>query len=84
MFVDSNVYANGILVQSKFLTDVIQKLNDEGAQNVLNNLENLRSALTNPSNLVLYIAGSLEYIADVTTPLSRLFLADQVPSSKKQ
>ncbi|ERL93539.1 uncharacterized protein C05D11.1 [Dendroctonus ponderosae] len=81
---DSNVYANGILVQSKFLTDVIQKLNEEGAPDVLNDLENLRAALTNPSNLVLYIAGSLENIADVTTPLSGLLLADQVPSTKSQ
>lgn len=70
---ESNVYSNGILVQSKFLTDVIQKLNSENANEVLEVLETLRKILTDPKNIILHIAGSLDNIDDVVTPLNNFF-----------
>lgn len=70
---ESNVYSNGILVQSKFLTDIIQKLNSETSNEVLEVLETLRKILTEPKNVILYIAGSLDNIDDVVTPLNNFF-----------
>ncbi|XP_066250958.1 uncharacterized protein C05D11.1-like [Euwallacea similis] len=67
---DSNVYANGMLVQSKFLIEVIDKLSSDGANEVLVNLENLRMALTGSGDIILYIAGSLDNIGDVSGPLN--------------
>lgn len=70
---ESNVYSNGILVQSKFLTDIILKLNSKNSNEVLEVLETLRKILTDPKNVILYIAGSLDNIDDVVTPLNNFF-----------
>lgn len=64
------MYANGVLVQSKFLTDIIQKLGGDGAQEVLDNLECLRKIVTDPSRLTLYVAGCLDNLEDAVTPLN--------------
>lgn len=55
------------------MTDIIQKLNSENSNEVLEVLETLRKILTEPKNVILYIAGSLDNIDDVVTPLNNFF-----------
>ncbi|XP_050309780.1 uncharacterized protein C05D11.1-like [Anthonomus grandis grandis] len=79
----TNVHASGILVQSKFLSDVIKKLNGPEAGEVIENLENLRRTLTNISKLKLYIAGCLDNLEQAVAGLNNfLDLAQVNPSNQ--
>lgn len=58
------------MVQSKFLTGAIEMLSGDRKQEVLDGLESLRSALVEPANVILYIAGSMKNVGDVVAPLN--------------
>lgn len=50
-----------MLRQQKFLTDILERLNDEkGRREVLAEMESVRKTLTSPKNIVLYMAVNAE------------------------
>lgn len=55
---DSNIRATSMLQQHRFLTSVLEKLDTEnGAADVINDLNNLRSEILSPNRLGIYVAG---------------------------
>ncbi|CAH1183590.1 unnamed protein product [Phaedon cochleariae] len=79
---DSNVLQNGVLQQSRFLTEVIEKIDSEAGKDMLANFEKVRRILSDPSNLVLYVAGNLETLKDSAKPLED-FLPPNVKAPEK-
>lgn len=62
LFVDSNIVRTGVLQQNKFLADVLASMDKDGGKEIIENLQKVRKFLTEPSNVVLYIAGNLDYL----------------------
>lgn len=62
LFTDSNIIRNGVLQQNRFLTNVIASCDKDGGVNVISNLHKVREIITEPSNVILYIAGNLDYL----------------------
>ncbi|XP_023020385.2 uncharacterized protein C05D11.1 isoform X1 [Leptinotarsa decemlineata] len=80
---DSNIMKNGVLQQSKFLTEVIRKLDGEGSKDIVADIEKVRKIITSPSNLVLYIAGNLDILSNTSKPLEA-FLPPEIEVTEKQ
>lgn len=62
---DSNQYNNSMLRQQKFLTDLLENLKTKPNE-VLENIEQLRKIITDPSNMVLYLAANTNHISDLS------------------
>ncbi|KAJ8960912.1 hypothetical protein NQ318_020211 [Aromia moschata] len=77
---DSNVIKNGVLQQSKFLTELVEKI--DGAE-VLQNLEKLRKSITDPANFVLYIAGNLDTLKNPVKPIDECLPHDLQAGKKR-
>ncbi|XP_012262723.1 uncharacterized protein C05D11.1-like [Athalia rosae] len=61
---DSNHFASSMLRQHKFLTQMMDSLNDSKAQaKVLEEIESVRKTLTTPQNMVLYMAANVDKLA---------------------
>ncbi|KAK2579672.1 hypothetical protein KPH14_011595 [Odynerus spinipes] len=61
---DSNYYASSLLRQQKFLTKMIERLNDESSeQEVKAEIESVRKILTSTRNMVLYMAANVDKLA---------------------
>lgn len=76
---ESNVVMNGMLTQNKFLTDIIRKLSKKNCQVILDRFEALRNIITDPSNLILYIAASLDNISQPEKALKNFLPVDKRP-----
>lgn len=84
MFVlESNILKNGVLQQSKFLTETISKLDGDTPNEVLDKLEKLRNIVTDPSNVVLYLAGNLNLLKNASEPIIN-FLPPNITVKEKQ
>ncbi|XP_056630340.1 uncharacterized protein C05D11.1-like [Diorhabda sublineata] len=81
---DSNYLKNGVLQQNKFLDYVLSKLDGDSSKEILENLEKVRSIITDPSNMVLYLAGNLELLKNPTLPLNNFFPSDLNVIQKQQ
>lgn len=84
---ESNHYASSLLRQQKFLTKLIDRLNDEsGEQKVKEEIESVRKVLTSPKNMVLYMATNVDKLAakveNVYTPWNEFF--SDVDANEKQ
>lgn len=79
----SNVYVNGILLQSKFLSELTEKLNGDQSQEVLDQLEKLRSNITSSSNLTLYLAGNLDNLTDPAKTLNQFYVTENLSQIQK-
>lgn len=50
-----------MLRQQKFLTDILERLNDEtGKREVIAEIDSVRKTLTSPKNMLLYMAVNVE------------------------
>lgn len=54
-----------MLRQQKFLTDLLENLKTKPNE-VLENIEQLRKIITDPSNMVLYLAANTNHISDLS------------------
>ncbi|XP_076642310.1 uncharacterized protein C05D11.1 [Halictus rubicundus] len=58
---DSNQFTSSMLRQQKFLTNVLNRLNDVEEQNfVISEIEIVKKALTTPKNITMYIATNVD------------------------
>lgn len=80
---DSNIVRNGVLQQNKFLTDVITALDNDTGKNIILNLQKVRETITDPSNVVLYVAGNLDYLKNPEKPLE-CFLPPEVQGKSEK
>ncbi|KAG5896524.1 hypothetical protein JTB14_020497 [Gonioctena quinquepunctata] len=80
---DSNVVKNGVLQQSKFLSKVISKLDSDASKDIVADIEKVRKVITDPSNLVLYLAGNLDILDKPSRPLED-FLPPEIKVTEKQ
>ncbi|KAL1123834.1 hypothetical protein AAG570_001605 [Ranatra chinensis] len=61
---DSNHYATSVLRQYKFLTAMLESLEDEAkAPDVLSDLEALREVITRPQNMVVHMVANLDILS---------------------
>lgn len=61
MFADSNSFSSSMLRQQKFLSDIIERLNDDaGKKEIMVEIESVRKTLTSLKNMVLYMAVNVE------------------------
>ncbi|XP_054014823.1 uncharacterized protein C05D11.1-like isoform X1 [Hylaeus anthracinus] len=68
---DSNHFSTSMLRQQKFLTNVLDRLNDENGQaEVLSEIESVRKVLTMPKNMTLYIATNVDKL---TTQIQNVY-----------
>lgn len=77
---ESNIRAAGMIGQSKFLQQVMMKLN-VAPEEVLGNLQQLRSQLINPSKMAVHLAGNLPPTASPSTDWSFLHSSSNMSSS---
>lgn len=87
IFVDNNFYASSILRQQKFLTKMIERLNNESSeQEVIAEIESVRKVLTSTENVVLYIAANVDKLSaeveNVYTPWNDFF--SDIDATKKK
>lgn len=80
---ESNQRSSGMLRQHKFLTQLLEKLNED-PEPVISTLNKIRSTITNPSNLALYFAGNLDILGDTAVDTINDFLPDELKDQKKQ
>ncbi|EAT39319.1 AAEL008862-PA [Aedes aegypti] len=85
---DSNVRVSSLLKQQKFLSTLIEQLdNEQGAEKVINKLNKVREIITQPKNLGLHIAADWEEMAklqiDLEAPWSKL-VKSEVNDLKKE
>ncbi|XP_011145031.2 uncharacterized protein C05D11.1 [Harpegnathos saltator] len=83
---DSNTFTSSMLRQQKFLTDILERLNDEtGKREVIAEIESVRKTLTSPKNMVLYMAVNVEkltvQVPNVYAPWN-MFFSDVGTSAK--
>lgn len=56
IFADSNPFKFSLLQQEEFLTDIMNRLNDDvGQKEIIADIESSRKALTLPENIILYM-----------------------------
>ncbi|XP_055534540.1 uncharacterized protein C05D11.1-like [Wyeomyia smithii] len=84
---DSHVRVSSLLKQQKFLSDLIEQLNNPtGPENVINNLNKVRAIITRPENLGLHLAANWVEMAklqvDLEGPWSRLVKTEEVFKNK--
>ncbi|KAL2723884.1 uncharacterized protein V1478_008397 [Vespula squamosa] len=84
---DNNFYASSLLRQQKFLTKMIERLDDESSeQEVIAEIESVRKVLTSTENMVLYIAVNVDKLSaeveNVYTPWNDFF-SDMDTTEKK-
>lgn len=85
---DSNPYAFSMLRQQKFLTDIMERLNDDaGKKQVIAEIESVRKIVTSFKNMVLHMAVNVEkltvQVPDVYAPWN-IFFSDIATSEKKK
>lgn len=61
---------------------MIASLDKDGGAEIISNLQKVREIITNPSNVVLYIAGNLDYLKNPGKPLES-FLPAELSSMPK-
>ena len=76
---ESNIRVAGMTGQGKFLRQVMRKLN-VAPEEVLENLQQLRSQLIHPPKMVVHLAGNLPFTASPPTAWSFLHSSSNVPS----
>lgn len=79
---DSNVAKNGLLQQNKFLTELISQLDSDANKEIVDKVEKLRKIITEPSNVVLYVASNLDYLKDPVKPINE-FLPSELGVAEK-
>lgn len=72
-----------MLVQSKFLTNIIEKLNGEFTEEVIFTFDKLRKLITDPKNVILYCAGNLDILRNVEKPLKNIIPEDVILTEKQ-
>ncbi|GAB1870040.1 hypothetical protein CAJAP_11119 [Camponotus japonicus] len=83
---DSNPFTSSMLRQQKFLTDMVERLNDSvGQKEVIAEIESVRKTVTSLKNMVLYIAVNVDkltvQVPDVYAPWNKFF--SDVATSEK-
>lgn len=79
----TNIDKTSALVTHAFLTGVLSKLegdNDIEIENIVNDLETLRSIITTPENMVIHLAANIETLAS-NYPNPSAFWADVLPGN---
>ncbi|XP_053684394.1 uncharacterized protein C05D11.1-like [Sabethes cyaneus] len=84
---DSHVRVSSLLKQQKFLSELIEQLNNPaGVKKVINDLNNVRAIITRPENLALHLAANWVEMAklqiDLEGPWSRLVNTEGVHKNK--
>lgn len=75
MVTDSNVRANSILYQQKFLNGLVEKLNNKTTANeVVADLNRLRNIITSPENMAIHVAANWKQMADIGIDLNAPWL----------
>eukprot|EP00794_Sanderia_malayensis_P015884 gene15884-17484_t len=83
-YIDSNFFACNMVRQHKFLTMMLDQLSKE-PQKVIDDLEQLRSILTHPSSIQMFIAvDAAKLHADAHKILSERFLPHDIKSQATQ
>lgn len=77
-----------MLRQQKFLTDTIERLNDDlGQKEVIAEIESVRKTVTSLKNMILYIAVNVDkltvQVPDIYAPWNKFF-SDMASSEKKK
>ncbi|XP_076165963.1 uncharacterized protein C05D11.1 isoform X2 [Ptiloglossa arizonensis] len=85
---DSNQFTSGVLQQQKFLTNLVDRLNDEKEQKkVLSEIEAVRKALTMPKHITLYMATNVDkliaQVQNVHRPWDTLFSEFDISNKTK-
>lgn len=81
---ESNIHKNGVLIQHKFLMEVLKKLESPDGDQIVKTIESLRKLITHPQNMVLYIAANLDNLKDVTGPINNILSKNMdAPIDKK-
>ncbi|XP_025831305.1 uncharacterized protein C05D11.1 [Agrilus planipennis] len=83
---DSNVQANGILKQHKFLSHLISKLDLDNYQSsdILETIDTIRKMITDPCNVALYLATNLENIKPDSANVLNLLLPSDISKPEKK
>lgn len=71
-------------MQSKFLPEIIAKLESNQANEVIEKFEKLRKIIVDPSNVILYLAGNLDILKDANKPIERFLPNDLQTNVNKQ
>lgn len=76
-----------MLRQQMFLTILLEKLNDDRASSVIDDMLKVRNILTNPKNMVLHLALNLDHVtkklSDPATPWEKFLPDNHVPTHHK-
>lgn len=77
-----------MLRQQKFLNNVLERLNDEiGQKEVISEIESVREVLTNPKNMITYVATNVDkltaQVPNVYDPWNTYFSTFDTPSKTK-
>ncbi|XP_017766196.1 PREDICTED: uncharacterized protein C05D11.1-like [Eufriesea mexicana] len=85
---DSNPFTSSMLRQQKFLNNVLKRLNDEtGQKEVISEIESVREVLTNPKNMVMYVATNVDkltaQVPNVYDPWNNYFSTFDTSSKTK-
>lgn len=71
---DSNIHNNGLMIQNKFLTSLMEQFDkNEKVEETIEIFNNIRNQITDSKNLVLYLAGNLKNIDDPVQLLKTTF-----------
>ncbi|KAF5298438.1 hypothetical protein FQR65_LT01217 [Abscondita terminalis] len=73
---DCNQHNNGLFKQQKFLTQLVEKLENEPNE-VITAFENVRTIITDRSNISLYFAANLETLVDDPLEIINKFVPDK-------
>lgn len=69
--------------QQKFLTEFLENIKSD-PDKVLSTIEELRQVITQPSNIVLYLAANLHHLRDNPTEALSSFLPSHHSHSRKR
>ncbi|KAL3282009.1 hypothetical protein HHI36_005212 [Cryptolaemus montrouzieri] len=75
---DSNIHQNGLMIQNKFLTSLIEKLDGPESDKIVETFNTVRNILTSYDNFALYLAGNLKCL-----PNPAQIIKDTFPSNPK-
>lgn len=87
-FLDTNVKFSSMLYQQKFLASVLTKLgNEETAQSVISDLNQLRGIITSTNNLALHVAADWHKMGllnnELNDPWQRIAKPGDAPCKEK-
>ncbi|KAK9870443.1 hypothetical protein WA026_008009 [Henosepilachna vigintioctopunctata] len=76
---DSNIQQSGLMAQNKFLTHLIKKLDSPQGGEIVETFNNIRNILNHQDNFVLYLAGNLNNLPNLTQIIKSILPSNSKP-----